>query len=138
VKVLGAGFDVAVVAIDERQFVAEAENGDLNGIASLAAQMLLGGRHEALGQALALVGGIDGELTEVATLATELRVDAAEKLAGGVLCCQNVALSHHRRQTLLVGAGAFQEGFDGEGGVDKRNQARAVGCLGRADAYRRA
>jgi hypothetical protein len=54
--------------------------------------------------ALALMRGIDGELAEVAV--------------------------HHRRQTLLVGACAFQKGFDGEGGVDQRNQTRpdGVGC----------
>ena len=61
---------------------------------------------------------IDCELAQVAALAAHLRVDAAEKLAVGVLGDQNASLAHHPRQALLVGARAFEEGFDGKSGVD--------------------
>jgi hypothetical protein len=124
-------FDVAEAAIDGRQLGAHAQDGDVDGLAALKAEMILGGLNHAAGRAGALVGAIDGQLAQVAAPTADLGVDAAHNRAwrvpdGDILCDQDCALPHHCPEAHAIGARSLKEGLDGEGGVDERNQARRV------------
>lgn len=127
VELLCAGFDVAIAAIDAGQLGSQAEDRDVDGFATLAAKMVFGGFDDAPGEAGALTAGVDCELTEIATRATHFRVDATHELAQIILSDQNGTFVHHVRKARFVGSRAFEEGFDGEGGIDKQGQTLAVG-----------
>ena len=49
-------------------------------------------------------------------------------MACTVFSDQEVALAHHLRHTLFVGAGAVKKSLDGKSGVDHRDHRRHVGC----------
>ena len=86
------------------------------------------------GETLALLCGVDGELAEVAARGRALQSRRRPRSSPGVVFCeQDDALLHHGGASLFVGAGALKEGFDCIGGVDERDEARAVGFGGVAD-----
>ena len=122
----GAGFDEAQAAIDGKQFGAEAQHGDVDGFATACTKMILGCGEHLFAQTGALVRGINCKLTEVTAIAVGFCVDGGEDLAGGVFGEEDIAFLHHGGESFLVGAGAFEEGFDGEGCVDEGNEARAI------------
>ena len=132
-ELFGSGFDEAETAIDGEQLGAEAEDGNVHGLAPFSAEVIFGGGKQAFAQPRALVRGIDREHAEVAASATNFCIDAGEDLAGGVFGEENFAFLHHGGEAFFVGASAFEEGFDGEGGVNDGDETRAVGGGGEAD-----
>jgi hypothetical protein len=128
VKFLGSGLNEAKFAIKGRQLGTLAEDGNINGFTALATKMILGCFNEQASQACSLVRGVYGELPEVAAGAANFGIYRAEKACGAVFGEENITFAHHGGKTNFVGARAFKEGFDGEGGVDQRNQAGTVDC----------
>ena len=61
-ELLGAGFKVAEASIDGREFDAKAEDGDVDGCASLLAESIFGGLNHESSDAGPLVGWVDGKL----------------------------------------------------------------------------
>ena len=59
VERLRAGLDIPEAAIDGQQFGAQAEHADVDALASLLAQAILGGGHNPAGESAALVRGIE-------------------------------------------------------------------------------
>lgn len=133
VELFGPSLDEAQALVDREQFRAKAEDGDVDGYAAFCAEMSLGCGEHLFAEAGALMCGIDCELTEVAAIAVGLCVDAGDGIAFGVFREEDFPFLHHGGETLVVGAGALKESFDGEGGIDERDETRAVGGCGEAD-----
>ncbi len=133
-KWFGSGFDVAEAAVEWRELWAEAEDGDVDGEAALAAEAVFSGVHEAAAEAGALMSGVDGQHAKVAAVAAPLSVDGGEQAVVGVFKDEDGAPLHDVGEAGLVGAGAVKEGFNGECGVDEGDEAVEVGGVGDAEA----
>ena len=136
VELFGSGLDETQALVNREQFGAKAENGDVDCFAAFVAEMSFRCCEHLFAEAGALVRGIDCELAEVSSIAIGLGVNAGEDLAGGVFSEENLAFLHHGSEALFIRACAFEEGFDGERGVDEADEARAVGGSGEADCNR--
>src|ERR1017187_7129256 len=101
--------------------------------------MILSGLNDHAPEACAMIGGVHGELAQVASRTPNLNIDAAKKAAGTVPCFrdQNSALLHHDRESSVVSARTLKKSLDGVGGVDQRNQAGSVGRGCQANTKRR-
>jgi len=132
-ELFGSGFGEAEATIDGEQLGAEAEDGNVDGLAAFCAEVIFGGAEQTFAEAGALASGIDSEHAEVAASAVSFCIDTCEDLAGGVFDEENFAFLHHGCEALVVRTGAFEEGFDREGGVDHRDEAGAVGGGSGAD-----
>jgi hypothetical protein len=84
-------------------------------------------------RAKSIFSGCRHALTE--SCALMMRINRKQSLRstrrdpGVILGEQDLALAHHCGETLLVGARAFEEGFNREGGVDHGDEARAIHCF---------
>ena len=96
VEFFGSGFDETEAAVDGEQLRAEAQDGDVDGLAAARAEVVLGCGEHLSAQAGALVGWVDRELPEIAAVSVGLCVDAGEDLAGGILREEDFAFLHHR------------------------------------------
>ena len=132
VKRLGADFDETKAAIDGQQLGAHVEDGDVDGLAAVPVEVVFGGLNDAAAQARTLVSGIDGQHAEIAMRAAQLGIDGGQQTASSVFENEHDTLLHHGGQAVVVGAGATEEGFDGEGGVNEGDEAGAVGGSGQA------
>jgi hypothetical protein len=132
-KLFSPGVDEAESAVDGEEFRAEAQHGDVDGFATAGTEVILGCGEHLLAEAGALVRGIDSEHSEVTAITAGLCVDGGEDLAGGVFGDEDLAFLHHGGESFVVGAGAFEKGFNGEGRVDEGDDARTVGGGGEAD-----
>ena len=135
-ELLGACLDKSKAAIDGQQLGAEAEHRDVNCLASVSAKVVLGGEDQTAGQPGSLKVGGNGEHAHVAVVSAQLGVDRgqhpASRVSGG-LGQKDLALPHARCQPVGVGARAFEEGLDGEGGVDHLRQGGNIGGVRQTD-----
>ena len=130
---LGTVFDVAKFGVERRKFGAKAEDGEVHGGATALAAMILGGRDHSPRESLALMGRSHGEHSEVAPGFADFDVDRRDEFAGVVKTQQEIALRHHVCELMLVRPSAFEESFDGKGGVDDWQHRGNVGGRGEAD-----
>ena len=71
---LSTGFDVSETAVDGRKLGAEAEDDHIDGMTAKQAEAVFSGGNDATGQARALMSGIDGKLSKVATRAISIQI----------------------------------------------------------------
>ena len=132
-ELFGSGFGEAEATIDGEQLGAEAEDGNVDGLAAFCAEVIFGRGEQTFAEAGALAGGIDSEHTEVAASAESFCIDTCEDLAGGVFDEENFAFLHHGCEALVVRTGALEERFDGESRVYDGDETGAVRWGGEAD-----
>src|SRR5262245_58920864 len=130
-----AGLCITELAVERRQFLADADDIEVHRVEPLVPRILLGGFHQPAAESLAVHRRIDREQPQVGARSARLDVDAPRETVVRV-DYQEPALVEKAAHARGIGAVAIDEEFlHRESEVDERGEALVFSGVGEADDH---